>query len=193
MHFYITGDIHGDFSRIEEFCRENDTTKEDVMIILGDAGINYWLNNADRQLKNDLTDLDITLFCVHGNHEARPWEAADYDEVMWNNGLVYREEQYPNILFAKDGEIYDFHGKKVMAIGGAYSVDKYYRLNHKMPQFDTEQSDEWIKSYVEQQLEKVGWFIDIILSHTVPIEVEPTWVFIPGVNQEVVDKLSCGK
>ena len=66
MHFYITGDIHGDFSRIEEFCRENDTTKEDVMIILGDAGINYWLNNADRQLKNDLTDLDITLFCVHG-------------------------------------------------------------------------------------------------------------------------------
>ena len=133
MHFYITGDIHGDFSRIEEFCRENDTTKEDVMIILGDAGINYWLNNADRQLKNDLTDLDITLFCVHGNHEARPWEAADYDEVMWNNGLVYREEQYPNILFAKDGEIYDFHGKKVMAIGGADSVDKYYRLNHKMP------------------------------------------------------------
>ena len=36
---------------------------------------------------------------------------------------------------------------------------------------------------MEQQLEKVGWFIDIILSHTVPIEV-----FIPGVNQEVVDK-----
>ena len=188
MHFYITGDTHGDFSRIEKFCRENDTMKEDVMIILGDAGINYWLNNTDRQLKNDLTDLDITLFCVHGNHEARPWEAADYDEVMWNNGLVYREEQYPNILFAKDGEIYDFHGKKVMAIGGVYSVDKYYRLNHKMPWFDTEQPDEWIKSYVEQQLEKVGWFIDIILSHTVPIEIEPTWVFIPGVNQEVVDK-----
>ena len=44
MHFYITGDTHGDFSRIEEFCRENDTTKEEVMIILGDAGINYWLN-----------------------------------------------------------------------------------------------------------------------------------------------------
>lgn len=186
--FYITGDTHGDFSRIEEFCRENDTTKEDVMIILGDAGINYWLNNADRQLKNDLTDLDITLFCVHGNHEARPWEAADYEEIMWNGGLVHREEQYPNILFAKDGEIYDFHGKKVMAIGGAYSVDKYYRLNHKMPWFDTEQPDEWTKNYVEQQLEKAGWSIDIILSHTVPIEAEPTWVFIPGLNQEVVDK-----
>lgn len=75
-----------------------------------------------------------------------------------------------------------------MAIGGAYSVDKYYRLNHKMPWFDTEQPDEWTKNYVEQQLEKAGWSIDIILSHTVPIEAEPTWVFIPGLNQEVVDK-----
>lgn len=77
MHFYITGDTHGNFNRIEEFCSENDTTKEDVMIILGDAGINYWLDNTDRQLKNDLSSLDITLFCVHGNHEARPWEAGD--------------------------------------------------------------------------------------------------------------------
>ena len=133
MHFYITGDTHGNFNRIEEFCSENDTTKEDVMIILGDAGINYWLDNTDRQLKNDLSSLDITLFCIHGNHEARPWEAGDYEEVMWNDGLVYMEEAYPNILFAKDGEIYNFHGKKVMAIGGAYSVDKYYRISHKMP------------------------------------------------------------
>ena len=41
MHFYITGDTHGDFRRIEQFCLENDTTVEDVMIILGDAGIFY--------------------------------------------------------------------------------------------------------------------------------------------------------
>ena len=188
MHFYITGDTHGNFNRIEEFCSENDTTKEDVMIILGDAGINYWLDNTDRQLKNDLSSLDITLFCVHGNHEARPWEAGDYEEVMWNDGLVYMEEAYPNILFAKDGEIYNFHGKKVMAIGGAYSVDKYYRISHKMPWFDTEQLDDRIMNYVEQQLEKEGWSIDIILSHTVPIEAEPTWAFIPGLNQRIVDK-----
>lgn len=188
MHFYITGDTQGNFNRIEEFCSENDTTKEDVMIILGDAGINYWLDNTDQQLKNDLSSLDITLFCVHGNHEARPWEAGDYEEVMWNDGLVYVEEAYPNILFAKDGEIYNFHGKKVMAIGGAYSVDKYYRISHKMPWFDTEQPDDRIMNYVEQQLEKEGWSIDIILSHTVPIEAEPTWAFIPGLNQRTVDK-----
>ena len=67
---------------------------------------------------------------------------------------VYRsakvEEQYPNILFAKDGEIYNFHGKKVMPIGGAYSVDKYYRIRNGLSWFESEQPDEVIKEYVEQ-------------------------------------------
>ena len=37
MHFYITGDTHGDFSRIAEFCEANGTDADDVMIILGDT------------------------------------------------------------------------------------------------------------------------------------------------------------
>ncbi len=44
MHYYITGDTHGDFSRIAEFCGSNGTDTNDVMIILGDAGINYYLD-----------------------------------------------------------------------------------------------------------------------------------------------------
>ena len=188
MHFYITGDTHGDFRRIGQFCVENDTTAEDVMVILGDAGINYYLDSRDRELKEELSQLDITLFCIHGNHEARPWEAGDYDEKEWNGGIVYVEEQYPNILFAKDGEIYNFNGKSVIVIGGAYSVDKYYRLNNGLMWFDTEQPDDEIKAYVERQLDKVDWSIDIVLSHTVPIEAEPVWNFIPGLDQSTVDK-----
>lgn len=188
MHFYITGDTHGDFSRIERFCFENETSIEDVMIILGDAGINYYLDGRDRELKEELSALEVTLFCVHGNHEARPWEAADYEEIEWNGGIVYVEEQYPNILFAKDGEIYNFNGKSVIVIGGAYSVDKHYRLDNGLKWFDTEQPDEEIKKYVEQQLAREGWSIDIVLSHTVPIEAEPVWNFIPGLDQSTVDK-----
>ena len=151
MHFYITGDTHGDFRRIEQFCLENDTTVEDVMIILGDAGINYHLDSRDNELKEELSQLDITLFCIHGNHEARPWEAGDYDEKEWNGGIVYVEEQYPNLLFAKDGEIYYFNDRSVIVIGGAYSVDKYYRLNNGLMWFDTEQPD---KTTVDKSTEK---------------------------------------
>ena len=35
---------------------------------------------------------------------------------------------------------------------------------------------------------KVNWQLDIVLSHTVPIECEPVWAFIPGLDQSTVDK-----
>lgn len=75
-----------------------------------------------------------------------------------------------------------------MPIGGAYSIDKYYRIRNGLPGFETEQPDEAIKKYVEQKLDKVNWQLDIVLSHTVPIECEPVWAFIPGLDQSTVDK-----
>lgn len=186
--FYLTGDTHGDFERVVEFCEEYETTTEDVLIILGDAGINFGLNDRDRRLKAGLVQLPLTLLCIHGNHEERPYMIDTYEEKEWNGGIVYWEEDYPNILFAKDGEIYDLGGKKCIAIGGAYSIDKYYRLQNGWPWFETEQPSEEIKNYVESQLEKVGWQVDCVLSHTVPQPYEPTWAFIPGVNQDAVDK-----
>ena len=48
---YITGDTHRDFDRVEKFCEENGTTADDVLIILGDAGINYYLDRDDEVLR----------------------------------------------------------------------------------------------------------------------------------------------
>lgn len=39
---YITGDTHGDFRNVARFCKKMQTSKKDVLIILGDAGINYY-------------------------------------------------------------------------------------------------------------------------------------------------------
>ena len=36
---YITGDTHGSFERVESFCERMKTKREDILIILGDAGI----------------------------------------------------------------------------------------------------------------------------------------------------------
>lgn len=186
--FYITGDTHGEFYRIEQFCEEYETSKEDVMIILGDAGINFSLNERDLRLKRELAELPITLFCIHGNHEERPYMIDSYEEKEWNGGTVYWEEDFPNILFAKDGEIYDLDGKKCLVIGGAYSIDKYYRLRVGAPWFETEQPTDEIKDYVEAQLEKNDWQVDCVFTHTVPLPYEPIWAFIPGIDQSKVDK-----
>lgn len=185
---YITGDTHGEFDRIFEFCEEYCTEKDDILIILGDAGINYYLNERDEQLKQELSQLPITLFCIHGNHEQRPYDINSYEEIEWNGGTVYIEEEFPNLIFAKDGEIYDLDGRRVVVIGGAYSVDKYYRISGGMPWFPTEQPDDEIKSYVESQLEKANWRVDDVLTHTAPLKYEPRWTFLPNIDQSKVDK-----
>ena len=51
---YITGDTHGDFERVREFCYKYKTTREDTLIVLGDTGINYYLDDRDYILKNSL-------------------------------------------------------------------------------------------------------------------------------------------
>ncbi len=185
---FITGDTHGDFERIKDFCNKIKTTKEDIMIILGDVGINFSGLVADERKKEYLEALPITLFCIYGNHEQRPSNIKTYVKKEWHGGTVYVEEQYPDIIFAKDGEIYDIYGKKAIVIGGAYSVDKQLRIVHGWGWWPDEQPSTEIKQYVEEQLQKRDWKIDVVLSHTIPRKYEPVETFMPGIDQSRVDK-----
>ena len=47
---YLTGDTHGEFEHVEEFCLFTESA-DDVLIILGDAGINYYGYPHDHELK----------------------------------------------------------------------------------------------------------------------------------------------
>lgn len=186
--FYLTGDTHGSFERINEFCHRFKTTKEDVMIILGDAGINYYEGKRAETLKNILDDIPITFFCIHGNHEQRPYAIPGYHEEIWNGGIVYVEKKHPSILFGKDGEVFDLGGKKAIVIGGAYSVDKFYRFSRHYAWFDNEQPSDEIKKTIEDKLDTMGWKVDIVLTHTTPLKYEPVEVFLSMIDQSSVDK-----
>ncbi len=185
---YITGDTHGKFARIEYFCKKIGTSKDDILIILGDAGINFHQGERDVRLKKSLLELPITLFCIHGNHEMRPSSTDLYQAVDWKGGTVYREEQFPNILFAIDGELYDFNDKRCIVIGGAYSVDKFHRMRHGYGWWSDEQPSEEIKAKVEQRLEQLDYKIDVVLTHTTPEKYEPTEMFLSSILQSTVDK-----
>ena len=186
--FLVTGDTHGDFRACAAFCDRLHTTLEDTLIILGDAGINYYEDYRDAMLKKILASLPITFFCIHGNHEARPECTGLYQQREWHGGKVFVETEYPNILFAKDAEIYELDGISAIVIGGAYSVDKEYRLARGMNWWNNEQPDAQTKTAVEQQLLSRGNKIDVVLSHTCPIRYEPKEVFIQGMDQRSIDK-----
>lgn len=183
----ITGDTHRDFKRIVRFCECFPTTKDDVMIILGDAGINYYSDIRDEQVKERLAALPITLFCIYGNHEVRPEAVGSYRTTNWHGGEAYIEDRFHNLIFAKDGEMYDIAGKKTLVIGGAYSVDKWYRLKNHYHWFEDEQPSPKIKAHVEETLNRNNWKVDVVLSHTTPYQYRPTDLFIPMIDQSTVD------
>ena len=184
---YITGDKHGDFREIFYFCYENRTTLDNIRIILGDAGINYYANEKDYILKNSLLQYPITFFCIHGNHEERPENIKTYKTKRFHDGVVYYEEDYPNVLFAKDGEIYNFNNHKVLVIGGAYSVDKYFRLDRGYNWYESEQPKKKKKNKVVSVLKDLNNEVDIILSHTCPYKYLPREMFLEGIDQSTVD------
>lgn len=180
---YITGDTHREFSRLNYI---KDIKENDMLIVLGDAGINYCLDNEDISYKEYLKEFKIKIFCVRGNHEERPENIDSYKEIDMFGGKVYIEENYSNLIFAKDGEIYNIDGKRFLVIGGAYSIDKNYRLLYGYKWFKDEQlSDIEMKNI----LEKVkGEHFDIVLTHTCPYKYEPTETFLNDIDQTKVDK-----
>ena len=114
---YITGDIHGEVFRVAAAVDRFKIIAGDVIVILGDVGMNYHGNNrGDKHRKKKLNKLGVPVFCIHGNHEMRPGTIDTYKEVQWHGGTVYVEDEFPNLLFAKDGEVYDLDGRKAMVI-----------------------------------------------------------------------------
>ena len=176
--FFITGDKHRDFDCVKAFCREMDTRRKDVLIILGDAGFNYYDDKRDDDLKKEISALHITLFCLHGNKENRPQNVDTYGIRSFCGGKVYYEPKYPNIYFAIDGEIYTFEGKKYMVVGGAHSVDKLRCLEEGTPFWCDEMPDDTIKATVEQNLLNEENKIYGMMTHTCPIDYLPTEMFI---------------
>lgn len=183
---YLTGDIHGDPTQVELFCSKMQLTENDTIIMLGDVGLNYYGGKRDRLPKRILSSLPVTFLCIHGNHEIRPQNIPEYKPTIWNGGRVLVDEEHPNILFAEDGEVYDLDGKKALAIGGAYSVDKFYRLQRGFGWWADEQPSELTKRKVEGIVSECKG-IDIILSHTCPKKYIPTEMFLPMIDQSSVD------
>lgn len=182
---YFTGDIHGHVERILNFTAKYSLTCDDVLIILGDVGVNYYGERLDRHTKNILSQANTTILCVHGNHEIRPNNIPTYKLKTWNGGEVWYEDKYPNLLFAKDGEIYTIGKYKYIAIGGAYSVDKHLRREN-VSWWSDEQPSDTIRARVERQLTTNT--VDVVLSHTCPFKYIPTECFLSGVRQSSIDQ-----
>lgn len=189
MKFFLTGDCHRNFSRFKDFIIQH-PVEQIGMIILGDAGININRETDDFYFKRALAKKypNITFYLVRGNHEERPNNVtgmcAMYDQYV--DGSVYLEPKFPHIKYFIDGGVYRINHLKTLVIGGAYSVDKFYRLERNLPWFASEQLTAEEQTYIAARTKQEKF--DIVLTHTCPITWEPTDLFLPMINQQQVDK-----
>ena len=184
---WLTGDTHGHFDRVEQFCREHRTTTDDILIILGDSGFNFGGGERDLFLKTRASHFPITIFSLHGNRENRPQNIPSYVTGSFHGGTVYYEPQFPNLLFAVDSEVYSFGGKDCLVVGGAYSTGKEYRLAKGLGWWPDEQPSDAVKQHVEELLAARSWQMEIILTHTCPLRYKPHEALKRDLDQSTVD------
>ena len=204
-NWLITGDTHGRTnSRLHEIDTSKYIPEETAIIILGDAGINFYLNKTDRKNKEFINKSGFHVYAVRGNHEQRPQNilGMERDWDMLVSGPVHYEPDFPRIRYFVDGGEYIINGYSVLTIGGAYSVDKWYRLSRAgycSEEAEAETADPkkcgWFKDeqLTKEEMEAIstkckGKNYDLILTHTCPISWEPTDLFLGGVDQKAVDK-----
>jgi 3-oxoacid CoA-transferase subunit A len=200
---YLMADLHGDWKCIRNFHQRHNTNQEyneadKTMIILGDAGILFFENKRDEELKKHLGKFPFTFFIIRGNHDLRASEQAMKHPTEWHlepfwGSYVYVENDYPYIKYAMDYvNIYHipYNGEhyKTLIVPGGYSVDKYYRVMMGWTWNPTEQLSAQEMEMGKDLIKEMNYECDLILSHTCPIAFEPTDLFIFNLDQSTVDK-----
>ena len=171
MSFFITGDTHGtlDLDKVIRFFdeHEGEYSEEDYLIICGDVGVCGFSASRERATREALRNLPVTVLFVDGNHEHHQ-NLNDYPVEEWNGGKVHRIEN--TIIHLMRGQVYDINGTTFFTFGGAHSVDRYMRQEgidwfpEEIPSRE-EYEEGW------KNLEKTGFQVDYIISHTAPREV----------------------
>lgn len=202
-NWLVRGDTHGQFTWMNNGCLDNYKPEETAIIILGDAGFNFYLNKYDSKKKAEVDARGYRFYCVRGNHEARPQDTSCGYELVYDQdvrGEVYIQTEYPNIRFFKDwGEYYIGH-YWVAVIGGAYSVDKWWRLARAGVQSKTDwgynnpKKTGWFpneqltkEEMDEAEGELQGGLFNFVFTHTCPRKWQPTDLFLGSIDQSTVD------
>ena len=202
-NWLVRGDTHGNFNWMMNGCLDDYKPEETAVIILGDAGFDFYLNKTDERKKKEVDARGYYIYWLRGNHEARPRDVKGY-EVMFDanvHGAVYCDPRYPHLRAFMDFGFYDINNYTCLIIGGAYSVDKYWRLrragmteetndpkktgwfaNEQISKDEMEYCDAMIKGFAGHKKR-----IDFVMTHTCPLSVQPTDLFLSQIDQSTVD------
>lgn len=124
----FAGDTHGDTMHVAFLIDRTVKTGSDAVFVLGDFGI--W-NHSDQGKFTDTVSkfarkAGVQVYFLPGNHD-------NYDLLAeWESENQRDKDDFvrvlPSLLYSPRGHRWTWNGVRFMSLGGAYSVDKNWRV-----------------------------------------------------------------
>lgn len=157
---YITGDIHGEYSRFEN-KKLKKLSENDCLIVCGDFGFVWDNSEKEKHLLKKISDKRFKTLFVDGTHENFSL-LNSYPVSRLYGGRVQQIEK--NIYHLMRGEIYTIEGKTFFTFGGGESQDKDLRRENGT-WWKEEQPTMEEMSYAVENLDTVERKVDYIITH----------------------------
>lgn len=166
MLILLSGDIHGNFQFVHELFETALRSEADTIFALGDFG--YWEHTENGRtfldyVSNLATINNLPFHFLDGNHENHSLLRSTYGPGTPNG--VTPEGFWPirdNLYYSPRGNTWTWGDRKIMTLGGAYSID----INWRKPGLSW-----WPEEQIdveEMNRAKAVGKVDIMLTHDCP-------------------------
>ena len=161
---YFISDLHEDinFTGLKKYLEI--ATDKDLLIILGDIGLNFRDTHENRLFTEKFLSIDKQIAFIEGNHENFDYLNSFPTEV-WNGGKINRLSK--NIVRMMRGNIFNIDGLKFFTFGGCKSSAKWKELG--LWHFGEEPTEDEVNFAIEN-LNKHGNKVDYVLTHKYEVE-----------------------
>ena len=163
---YITGDIHGDFSRFKDPALRK-LKKNDALIICGDFGFIWDGSENEKKLLKKIGRRRYNVLFVEGSHENYDL-LEKYEVSEWCGGKTRLISGRLRQLMR--GQVYEIAEKTVFAFGGGQSDDSM-ELIQGQNWWPREIPDESELSEGLKNLEKADNKVDFIVTYEPPAKL----------------------
>ena len=163
---YVTGDMHGDFTRFRQADMRK-LKKGDTLLVCGDFGFLWEGSKTELALLKKIGKMKFNVCFIDGVHEnfslLNKFPVSD-----WNGG---RAQQITGGLYhLMRGEIYNIEGKTVFAMGGGVSdADDFRDADETRPCWESPSKEELNNAL--DHLKRAGQ-VDYIITHEPPMRIK---------------------
>ena len=179
MRILFAGDCHGATDHVKALINEAGKRECDRIFVLGDFG--YWEHMADGVKFLDKVSAfaikrGISVYFLDGNHDKTSLLLEKYADEPNDEGFLTVRGR---LFYAPRGHQWTWDGVSFIALGGAYSVDKQWRLDQERKGkrkggtlwFPEEEMTD------EDMLNILGTVsrVDVMLAHDKPFDSKPKW------------------